>query len=135
MLQHASEALRADKEVVLAAVAQDGDALEHASEALKVDREVVLAAKGFDNTDREAVLAAVASLSVFFLALSYLPMMALQYFFVADAVRQKPKDLEARFAWTLALKQKERCAEARVGDTFQTKGATFFTVDKSEQTG
>ena len=43
-LQHASEALKADREVVLAAVAQDGDALKHASEALKADREVVLAA-------------------------------------------------------------------------------------------
>ena len=36
--------LKADKEVVLAAVAQSGEALYHASEALKADREVVLAA-------------------------------------------------------------------------------------------
>ena len=43
-LQHASEELRADRDVVLAAVQQDGDALQHASEELRADREVVLAA-------------------------------------------------------------------------------------------
>jgi hypothetical protein len=42
-LQFAVE-LRADKEVVLAAVAQNGVALEHAAEALRADKEVVLAA-------------------------------------------------------------------------------------------
>lgn len=43
-LEHASEELQADKEVVLAAVKQDGWALEHASEELRADTEVVLAA-------------------------------------------------------------------------------------------
>ena len=43
-LQHASAKLKADKEVVLAAVAQNGNALEHASAKLKADKEVVLAA-------------------------------------------------------------------------------------------
>ena len=48
-----------DREVVLAAAAKDGSALEHASPALRADRELVLRAAGFDNTDRTAVLAAV----------------------------------------------------------------------------
>ena len=43
-LRHASEPLRADREVVLAAVQQNGQALRHASEPLRADREVVLAA-------------------------------------------------------------------------------------------
>eukprot|EP01045_Picozoa_sp_COSAG04_P007610 COSAG04_NODE_401_length_14952_cov_3.941224_6_plen_957_part_00 len=59
-LKYLPEPLRGDKEVVLAAVTQDADALQHASEDLKTDRDVVLKAKGFDNTDREAVLAAAA---------------------------------------------------------------------------
>ena len=37
--------LIADREVVLAAVQQDGDALRYASEELRGDREVVLAAE------------------------------------------------------------------------------------------
>eukprot|EP00656_Telonema_subtile_P011531 TRINITY_DN1571_c0_g1_i19.p1 TRINITY_DN1571_c0_g1~~TRINITY_DN1571_c0_g1_i19.p1 ORF type:complete len:145 (-),score=43.98 TRINITY_DN1571_c0_g1_i19:357-791(-) len=41
-LQHASEELRADREVVLAAVQQDGWALQHASEELRADREFML---------------------------------------------------------------------------------------------
>ena len=40
----ASKELLADKEVILAAVAMDGEALSHASDELKADRDVVLAA-------------------------------------------------------------------------------------------
>ena len=44
-LKYAGEELRADKEVVMTAVKQNGYyALEHASEELRGDREVVLAA-------------------------------------------------------------------------------------------
>ena len=43
-LRHASEDLRADKEVVLAAVAEDGYALQHAAAEMQADTEVVLAA-------------------------------------------------------------------------------------------
>ena len=43
-LKYASDDFKADKEVVLAAVTQRGDALEHASDALKADKEVVIAA-------------------------------------------------------------------------------------------
>ena len=43
-LEHASEELRADRDVVLAAVQQEGDALEYASDELAADRDVVLAA-------------------------------------------------------------------------------------------
>ena len=43
-LADADEKLKADKEVVLAAVKSNGYALEHASEKLKADKEVVLAA-------------------------------------------------------------------------------------------
>jgi hypothetical protein len=43
ILRHASAELRADKEVVLAAVAQKGDALQYASAELKVDKEVLAA--------------------------------------------------------------------------------------------
>jgi hypothetical protein len=39
-----SAELQADKEVVLATVAQNGSALQHASSELQVDMEVVLAA-------------------------------------------------------------------------------------------
>jgi hypothetical protein len=39
-LEFASADLRADKEVVLAAVRSDGDALEYASIALRADEEV-----------------------------------------------------------------------------------------------
>ena len=39
-----SDELKADREFILAAVAQDGDTLKHASAELKADREVVLAA-------------------------------------------------------------------------------------------
>ena len=40
-LRHASAKLRADREVVLAAVAEDGLNLEHASAELQADRQVV----------------------------------------------------------------------------------------------
>ena len=43
-LEHASKELRADREVVLAAVKEWGGALEYASEEVRGDREVVLAA-------------------------------------------------------------------------------------------
>lgn len=43
-LQHAADELKADKELVLAAVGNCGDALQHASPELRADREVVLAA-------------------------------------------------------------------------------------------
>jgi len=43
-LDRVPEALRADREVVLAAVRQNGMALRFASAALQADREVVLAA-------------------------------------------------------------------------------------------
>jgi hypothetical protein len=70
-LELASAELQADREVELAAVAQNGRALRHASAELKADREVVLAAVAQDGSalqdasaelraDREVVLAAVA---------------------------------------------------------------------------
>jgi len=43
-LQHAADTLKADKSVVLAAVMKNGRALEHAADALKADKSVVLAA-------------------------------------------------------------------------------------------
>ena len=43
-LRYASDDLKADKEVVLTAVAQDGLALDYASDELKADKEVVLTA-------------------------------------------------------------------------------------------
>ena len=69
-LLHASEALKNDKEFVLAAVQQSGRGLQLASEALKNDKEVVLAAVGQNGmslqhaaaalkNDKEVVLAAV----------------------------------------------------------------------------
>ena len=71
-LQKASESLRANKAVVLAAVAENGFSLEYANEELKADKEVVLAAvaqKGYSlqfaneelKADKEVVLAAVAA--------------------------------------------------------------------------
>ena len=53
MLRYASAELKNDKDIVLVAVAQDGDALQYASEELKKDKEVVKAAK-------KVVMAAVA---------------------------------------------------------------------------
>ena len=72
LLQHASPALKADKEVVLAAVRENGYVLQYASPALKADREVVLAAVSNDSSalvyadealkaDKEVVLAAVSN--------------------------------------------------------------------------
>ena len=43
-LEYASKELSADREVVLAAVKQDGDALFHAAPELRADKEVVIAA-------------------------------------------------------------------------------------------
>ena len=47
-LQYASEDLKADKEVVLAAVNNWGSALQYASKELRADREVVLVALSTD---------------------------------------------------------------------------------------
>ena len=47
-LEYADAALKADKDVVLAAVAQRGGALKHAGPALKADKDVVLAAVAQD---------------------------------------------------------------------------------------
>eukprot|EP01045_Picozoa_sp_COSAG04_P051432 COSAG04_NODE_21386_length_374_cov_1.087273_1_plen_93_part_01 len=55
----ASEALKADREVVLAAVAQDGDALEHASPAYVEEQLQPLfhwASQGAELLDRHAFL-------------------------------------------------------------------------------
>jgi hypothetical protein len=49
-LQDASEALRGDREVVMAAVKENGFALEFASEALRNDKKVVIAAVGYKGT-------------------------------------------------------------------------------------
>jgi hypothetical protein len=43
-LLYASEDLRTDKEVVLAALTSDADALEYACQDLRADNEVILAA-------------------------------------------------------------------------------------------
>jgi hypothetical protein len=43
-LQYTSDELRADKEVVLAAVTRNGMALQYTSDELRDDKEVVLAA-------------------------------------------------------------------------------------------
>ena len=51
-LQHASETLRADIEVVKAAVAIDGSALQHASDTLKADKEVAIAGVAGRPADR-----------------------------------------------------------------------------------
>jgi ribosomal protein S20 len=44
MLQHASNNLKADREIVLAAVQNNGLAFQHASENLKKDRTIALIA-------------------------------------------------------------------------------------------
>ena len=70
LLKYASQELKADREIVLAAIKNHGCSLEYASEELKTDREVVLAAIKNNGeslkyaseelkTDRELVLAAV----------------------------------------------------------------------------
>ena len=70
-LYYASDALKADRDFVLAAVGNNGCALLYASDALKADRGVVLAAMAHEGralcfasvalrADREVVLAAVA---------------------------------------------------------------------------
>ena len=70
-LEYAMSHLRADKEVVLAAVAKNGCALQYAAAALRADKEVVLAAVAQTGwalscadsdlrADKEVVLAAVA---------------------------------------------------------------------------
>lgn len=43
-LQYASEELQSDREVVLAAVSQNGQALKYVSKELESDKEVVMAA-------------------------------------------------------------------------------------------
>jgi hypothetical protein len=44
LLQYASEDLKSDREIVLAAVTQRGWSLKYASDALKADRDIVLVA-------------------------------------------------------------------------------------------
>jgi len=58
-LEHAYKKLRADKEVVLAAVKQDGYALKHADKKLKADKKIVMAKtkaqiKNFKKLEQEA---------------------------------------------------------------------------------
>lgn len=71
VLQHASKNLRADADIVLAAVCQDGAALQHASAVRRADRKIVLAAVRQNGralqvaapqlrADREIVLRAVS---------------------------------------------------------------------------
>jgi hypothetical protein len=92
-LQHASDPLRADREVVLAAVAQDGLALEY---SLTEDREIVLTAvaqngdalgyvSGQLQSDRQVVLAAVGQDG---LALGYVPELCEDQEVVLAAVSQ-----------------------------------------------
>ena len=52
-IQGAATEVRADREVVLAAVAQNGPALEYASEEVRGDRVVVLAAEAGGARGRE----------------------------------------------------------------------------------
>ena len=77
LLQHASERLRKERSVVLAAVASDWNALKFASEELKADRVIVLAAvaqygdalqhaSAELKNDKHIVLAAVSSSAVSF---------------------------------------------------------------------
>ena len=108
-LEHASDELKADREVVLAAVKQDGNALKYAGGKLKSDREVVLAAvKQNGNAleyaddllkaEREVVLAAIMnfrpakrhapSLSFFFKSVSYA-----KYKFFLISINFSPSDL------------------------------------------
>ncbi|MEI6269701.1 MAG: DUF4116 domain-containing protein, partial [Methylococcaceae bacterium] len=71
-LRYADEILKADREIVLAAVSKYGPALEYADKILKADREIVLAAVSKDGraleyadeilkADREVVLVAVSN--------------------------------------------------------------------------
>ena len=53
VLRQASEELKADKEVVLAAVQQDGWVLQYAVEVLRADKEIVLAAVMSDKKDNK----------------------------------------------------------------------------------
>jgi len=45
-LQYAAENMKADREIVLAAVSEDGSALNFAVEDLKADREIALKNRG-----------------------------------------------------------------------------------------
>jgi len=69
-LEYANEKLKADKEIVLVAVTNDGRALDYADEKLKADKEIVLAAVNQNHraleyankklrADKEVVLAAL----------------------------------------------------------------------------
>ena len=65
-LKHVDAALQADREVVMAAVQCDGDALQYACESLRNDRQVVMAAgSGLNHAsaalrnDKELVLRAI----------------------------------------------------------------------------
>ena len=80
-----SDELKADREFILAAVAQVGDALKHASAELKADREVVLAAA---RQNPDALRYATAALR------DGLRVLALQRLALAGAPRQRPIPLE-----------------------------------------
>ena len=88
-LKHASAELKADREVVLAAVAQYGNAVRCASAELKADREVVLAAA---RQNSDALRYATAALQ------DGLPadvrVLALQRLALAGAPPQRPLRLE-----------------------------------------
>ena len=53
-LKYASDELKADKEVVIAAVTRWGSSLEYASEDLRADKEVVMAAVAQDGRALES---------------------------------------------------------------------------------
>jgi hypothetical protein len=78
-LWYASQALRADKEVVLAAVAQNANALNHAAEALRADKEVVLAAVAQHGFALERAAEALRADKEFVLAVVAQHGFALQY--------------------------------------------------------
>ena len=93
-LKHASAELKADREFILAAVTQDGDALGHASDELKADREVVFAAaRQNPGALRHALAALRDGLPVDMLVL------ALQRLALAGALPQRPTRLECAAHW------------------------------------
>ena len=51
---------RANRDIVLAAAMQTAGALQHASAALKIDREIVMVTQEFDNADYPSVVAKIA---------------------------------------------------------------------------
>ena len=89
-----SDELKPDREFILAAVAQDGDALKHASAELKANWEVVLAAARQNPVAlRHASAALRDGLPVDMLVL------ALQRLALAGALPQRPTRLECAAHW------------------------------------